>query len=120
MSIQLQQPTLSGITLLRKVRDLPGPGSLPLLGNALQMDTQKLHLIMEEWAQQYGPIYKVKIGSQAGVVISDPELNNQILRARSNTYRRMGTIAPVLQEIGAHGVFSAEGEEWRQQRKLAT
>ena len=49
----------------------------------------------------------------------DPEINNQILRARPDTYRRGGTIKPTFKEMGTHGVFSAEGEEWKQQRRLA-
>jgi hypothetical protein len=44
MRTQPHQPILGGVTPLRKLRDLPGPRGWPLLGNSLQVDTQKLHL----------------------------------------------------------------------------
>lgn len=103
----------------RTVRDLPGPRGLPLLGNALQLDTQKLHLILEGWARRYGPLYTFRLGPKRVVVIADAELNNQILRARPDTYRRTSAVESIFKELGLHGVFSAEGEEWRQQRRLA-
>ena len=40
---------------------LPGPKGLPILVNLLQIDLQKLHLILEEWSDLYGEIYKFKI-----------------------------------------------------------
>ncbi len=90
-----------------------------MLGNALQLDIPRLHLILEEWVRAYGPLYKIGLGSRPVVVCADPALNNQILRARPDTFRRIGTVAPVFRELGAHGVFSAEGEEWQVQRRLA-
>jgi cytochrome P450 len=53
------------------------------------------------------------------VVVADPVLADQVLRARPDTYRRIANVAPVLREIGAAGVFSAEGAAWRAQRRLA-
>lgn len=118
MNLNLQSAPI-GVTQLRTLRDLPGPRGLPFLGNALQLDTQRIHLILEDWVNDYGPIYKIGVGPRPAVVIADPELNNQILRARPDTYRRGGTIKPTFKEMGTHGVFSAEGEEWKAQRRLA-
>lgn len=115
MTINLNPPTILSMTTLR---ELPGPRRLPLLGNALQLETQKLHLILEGWVKTYGPIYQINLGGKPGVVIADPELNNQILRARPDTYRRMGAIEPVFKEMGSYGVFAAEGDDWKEQRRL--
>lgn len=119
MSMNLSQSTASNPAQPRTLRDLPGPRGLPFLGNALQLDIPRLHLILEKWAATYGPLYKIGLGPRPVVVCADPALNNQILRARPDTFRRNGAVEPVFRELGAHGVFSAEGEEWQVQRRLA-
>ena len=93
---------------------------LPVLGNIHQLDVTKLHLILERWAAQYGPVYLFRMGSAPVVVLSDPKWSDQVLRARPETFTRDFAIAPIFSEIGAKGVFSAEGDAWRAQRRLAT
>src|SRR5580704_3491247 len=107
------------IVAKRALDDLPGPRGLPLLGNIHQLDLTKLHLILERWAAQYGPVYLFKMGSARVVALSDPKWCDQVLRARPETFIRHSGIAPVASEIGADGVFSAEGDAWRPQRRLA-
>jgi cytochrome P450 len=99
---------------------LPGPKGLPLLGNLLQIDLRKLHLILEEWADVYGGIYQFRLANKPVVAISDSELIQQILRDRPQTYRRVGAIERISKELGTHGVFAAEGEQWQRQRALTT
>jgi len=103
----------------RTLDDLPGPRGLPFLGNIHQLDLTKLHLILERWAAQYGPVYLFKMGFARAVVLSDPKWCDQVLRARPETFTRDSGIAPVASEMGLDGVFSAEGDAWRPQRRLA-
>jgi cytochrome P450/nitrite reductase/ring-hydroxylating ferredoxin subunit len=102
----------------RRVEDLPGPWPLPLIGNLLQLDLGRLHEILEDWARQYGPVYTYRMGRTPVVAISAPVLSEQVLRARPETFRRLRNVQPVFKEAGVDGVFSAEGEEWRAQRRL--
>jgi cytochrome P450 len=97
---------------------LPGPTGLPILGNLLQIDLQKLHSILEDWSDIYGDIYKFKISHKNVVAISDPALIQNILRDRPQTYRRVSSIERVARELGIHGVFTAEGKQWQRQRLL--
>ena len=103
----------------RTLDDLPGPRGLPFLGNFHQLALTKLHLILERWAAQYGPVYLFRKGTARAVVLSDPKWCDQVLRARPETFTRDSGIAPVASEMGLDGVFSAEGDAWRQQRRLA-
>jgi cytochrome P450 len=102
------------------VRTLPGPRALPVIGNLHQIEVSRLHLVLEGWARTYGPAYRVALGRRPAVVLSDPALIGGVLRDRPSDFRRVRTLAPILTELGMLGVFGAEGEAWRPQRRLAT
>lgn len=113
-------PTGPSVALgVRTLDDLAGPKGLPLLGNFLQLDVATRHLILERWAAQYGRVYVFRVGSKPVVVLSDPKWCDQVLRARPEIFTRASQLAPVFSELGIDGVFSAEGDAWRMQRRLA-
>jgi cytochrome P450 len=101
------------------VRDLPGPRRLPLLGNILQLDLPRIHQVLERWAREFGPVYRFYMGPRPVLVVAGPDLVAEVLRRRPETYRKIENLEPIFRELGAAGVFSAEGREWRPQRKLA-
>jgi cytochrome P450 len=103
----------------RTLDDLPGPRGLPLLGNALDLDLKRLHAIFEAWAKTYGPMYVMRLGTRKVLVLSDPKLVEPMFKARPDTYRRPTQVERVFEEMLVPGVFSAEGDEWRAQRRLA-
>jgi cytochrome P450 len=102
----------------RTVSQLPGPKGLPMLGNLLQLDLLKLHTILEGWSDLYGDMYTFKIINRPVVAIGDATLIQGILRDRPQTYRRLSSLEQIARELGTHGVFSAEGEQWQRQRQL--
>jgi cytochrome P450/nitrite reductase/ring-hydroxylating ferredoxin subunit len=103
----------------RKLDDLPGPRPLPLIGNLHQLKPKKVHLVLEEWAKQYGPMYRFRMGSTQILALTDPTLAAQVLLARPDTFRRPKNGTAVVKELGIEGVFFAEGKAWRPQRKLS-
>jgi len=102
----------------RNPRELPGPRALPLVGNLHQLDPKSIHLILEGWAARYGSAYTFRMGRARAIAISDPRLIDHVLRDRPEAFRRPGTLDRILVEIGIRGVFNAEGDVWRPQRKL--
>ena len=102
----------------RRLEDLPGPRGLPLLGNLLQLDIEHAHTIMEKWADEHGDFYRIRLGHTDGVAISAPELIDRILKDRPGGFTRIGIMRDAFLDIGLNGVFSAEGVDWRRQRKL--
>jgi len=115
----LSRDAALGTTARRTLDDLPGPKGLPVIGNSLQIGIQNFHRVQETWAAEYGPLYVYRLGPNRILGVADPQLNETILRARPETYRRASNVEPVFREMGVDGVFSAEGAAWRPQRRLA-
>ena len=103
---------------LRRIEDLPRPRGLPLLGNVLQLDPPRLHLQLEEWAQAMGPTYRVAAAHRQFLVVCEMDAIHRVLRHRPDGFGRMRSYEPAAIEMGFNGVFSAEGEPWRRQRRV--
>jgi cytochrome P450 len=108
------------MTALREISDLPGPRGLPLLGNAHRLRPVELHSTAEEWCERYGPIFCFALGRRRYVVIGDGDVINTVLRDRPDGFKRWREVLTNTKELtGTFGVFHAEGQDWRQQRRLA-
>jgi cytochrome P450 len=103
----------------KRVRDLPGPRGLPLIGNLLQIDLRRFHTLLEGWAAVHGDVYQLRLGPRRALVLSEREAADHALRARPETFRRIHTFEAVAAELGMVGVFTAEGDAWRPLRRLA-
>ena len=82
------------------------------------MKVPRLHLQLEGWAKTYGDIYRLKMAKQDVVVITKAEDIAAVLRARPETWSRPANFASIARESTAFGVFAAEGDEWRRQRRM--
>jgi len=112
----------------RSISELPGPRGLPLIGSAHKLvPVSRSHLAFEQWGQQYGPIFRVKIGPRLVVGINDGDEINAILRERPAGFRRWTDVWQVIREVNEAvpemrgtppSVFAAEGDEWKRQRRL--
>jgi cytochrome P450 len=97
---------------------LAGPSAWPLLGNLPQLDLPHLHAQLERWAAAHGPLYRLRLGRRQVLVLAQPELIAGVLRARPEGWRRLQTMQAAIVEIGGRGLFAAEGDDWRVQRRL--
>jgi len=104
---------------LREMNDLPGPPSLPLVGNAFQVDRDLIHQNVEQWARRYGPLFRAYFGPTSVLVVADHELIGAILRARPDDFNRSERLAIISRDMNLKlGLFAAEGEAWRHQRRM--
>jgi len=106
-------------TRLRQFDDLPGPRTIPVFGNLLQIESTRLHLQLEQWCEEFGPIFKLQLGQRRVVVVGDHELIATALRDRPDGFRRTSKLEEVWTEMGMlGGLFGANGDTWRRQRRM--
>lgn len=102
----------------KNIGDLPGPKSRPLLGNVREIRARPLHHVLEDWGREFGRLYRFRIMRKEMLATSDRDMIAALLRDRPDMMRRSSRTAEMLNEIGTRGLFTAEGEDWRRQRKL--
>jgi hypothetical protein len=64
----------------------PGPPTLPLIGNLHLMPKEKPHLQFQKWAEEYGPVYSLILGTKVMVVLSSDQAVKDLLDKRSGIY----------------------------------
>jgi cytochrome P450 len=89
-----------------------------VLGNALQLDASRIHHVVEGWARQYGDFFCFRLGARKVLAIADPHAINAVLKDRPDTFHRTPRLVSIGREVGLTGVLFANGEAWRQQRRM--
>jgi cytochrome P450 len=102
----------------RYIRDLPGPPRLPVVGSAWRVRRDKLHQTLEQWNLEYGDVFRLRMARQEFVVIANPETITTVLRDRPDGFKRRRRLEETARELGFGGVFSANGEAWKRQRRM--
>ena len=99
------------------------PGALPLLGH--------FHLIgslgrmvdqLEEWADHYGRekgCFEITMpGGRRTLVICRQDRALEVYKRRPRLVYRVGELREAGNSIGAYGLFTAEGSDWKAERKV--
>ncbi len=100
------------------LRRLPGPAGHPVLGNLRDLPVDSFVSTISRWAKRYGPVYRCRLLHRPLVVISDPAQIQDLLRRRPREVRRISDFERILGKFDVGGVFAAEGDDWRRQRRL--
>jgi cytochrome P450 len=97
---------------------LPGPPPMPVIGNMGAIDSMHFHRTLEDWARQHGPLYQFRMMNRHFLATARRADISAILHNRPDQWRRTRRTTEMLEEAASRGVFTAEGDEWRRQRKL--
>ncbi|XP_050986535.1 steroid 21-hydroxylase isoform X2 [Labeo rohita] len=100
---------------------LPGPPSLPFLGNMLDLAQEHLPIHLTSLAQRYGNIYRLNFGNTTMVVLNSSEIIREALIKKwsdfaGRPYSYTGDIVSGGGRTISLGDFS---EEWKAQRRVA-
>ncbi|KAL1710409.1 cytochrome P450 [Schizophyllum commune] len=103
----------------------PGPPTIPVLGNILQVPTKDVFQRFTEWARDFGEIYSLKVGPSTIVVLSSPAALRDVLDKQSayTSDRPPHPIADVSFMISNdHQIQSdavVDADRWRGLRKVS-
>ncbi|KAH7146631.1 cytochrome P450 [Dactylonectria estremocensis] len=98
----------------------PGPPTLPLLGNIHLMPTRDAHLQFRKWADEYGPVYSLILGTKTLIVLSSDHAVKDLLDRKSSLYshRPEMYVGQTLASGGLRLLMMGYGPTWRSFRKL--
>lgn len=102
------------------IKDLPSPKGSLILGNLKEFKENEVHLILEKWIKDVGPVLKVNLAGKKIFVSGDAELNSAILKSRPNKFRRLSNMDEIMSEAGVVSVLNTEGDQWRDHRKYTS
>jgi hypothetical protein len=64
----------------------PGPPTLPIVGNLHQIPSEKRYLQFQKWAEEYGPVYSLMLGSKVMIVLSSDVVIKDLVDKRGAIY----------------------------------
>ncbi|XP_036441698.1 cytochrome P450 1A1 [Colossoma macropomum] len=99
---------------------LPGPQSLPIIGNVLELG-QNPHLSLTAMSKRYGPVFQIRIGMRPVLVLSGGEAVRQALIKQGEEFAgRPDLYSLRIVNDGKSLAFSTDQVGvWRTRRKLA-
>ncbi|KAK9268837.1 hypothetical protein L1049_000601 [Liquidambar formosana] len=100
----------------------PGPLSLPIFGNWLQVGNDLNHRLLAAMSRTYGPVFLLRLGSKNLAVVSDPELASQVLHTQGVEFgsRPRNVVFDIFTGNGQDMVFTIYGDHWRKMRRIMT
>ncbi|XP_074120711.1 cytochrome P450 2J2-like [Sminthopsis crassicaudata] len=97
----------------------PGPPSLPILGNFLQMDFKKPQVTLQKFVQKYGNILSMHVGSQIFVTVTGLPLIKEVLVNQGDIFIDRPQLPIHLHIFKSFGLIMSNGQLWKQQRRFA-
>ncbi|KAM4706969.1 cytochrome P450 1A1-like [Discoglossus pictus] len=114
----------STIFFIRKLRkssrfNLPGPWTLPIVGNFFQLGDQ-IHISLTEMRKRYGDVYLIKLGMMPVVVVSGMDTVKKVLIKQGEHFAdRPNIYSFSLLSDGKSMTFSEKyGENWKIHKKI--
>ncbi|KAG9324836.1 hypothetical protein KVV02_001581 [Mortierella alpina] len=104
--------------------DIKGPPGWPLVGNLLEeVGSPPNQLLQRQVAnhEKYGSIYSFTIPGVGRIInILDPAMVDHMLRGNFWAYEKGPDSKMAFEPLLGKGIFTADGEHWKWQRKLAS
>ncbi|XP_040298476.1 cytochrome P450 2G1-like [Bufo bufo] len=97
----------------------PGPTPLPLLGNILQLNMNKLPQSLLKLAKRYGDVFTVYLGPRRVVILHGCDAVKEALIDNAHVFSKRGKVPAASLIFKDFGVILSNGERWRQLRRFS-
>ncbi|KAF4119664.1 3-hydroxyphenylacetate 6-hydroxylase [Geosmithia morbida] len=107
-----------------RIKNLPGPRGIPVVGNLLQQRREALGAaeVYRQWAQTYGPVFQIQLGNVTAVVVNSVEAARHLFVGQ-RTAVNSRPIFHVFHKQVSRAVTSIGTSPWdescKQRRKVA-
>ncbi|CAI5764458.1 cytochrome P450 2C19-like isoform X1 [Podarcis lilfordi] len=97
----------------------PGPPPLPIVGNALQLKTNNLAQVLQEFGEKYGSVFTMYFGAERVVVLHGYDAVKEALIDRGDEFAARGRLPLADDVYKGLGIVFSNGEVWKQLRRFA-
>lgn len=101
--------------------DVPGPLGIPIFGNLFQLGAEP-YLSFCKWAERFGDVVRIKLGSRTVIVLNGTRAIHQALIKQSIVFSGRPNLSGFLSAIEINGgsvAFSSYDESWKIHRRIA-
>lgn len=96
----------------------PGPKGWPLLGNLPAIARDRL-AFFTDIAQRYGDVVGLRLGMKAAVLVSSPELIEQVFVKQHENFKKFSFFWRQVTAIFGNGLLTSEGRAWQRHRRMS-
>ncbi|NXN61273.1 CP2H2 protein, partial [Rynchops niger] len=97
----------------------PGPITLPIVGNILQLNLWNLPESLKKLSKKYGPVFTIYLGPQKVVVLHGYDVVKEALIDQADAFSGRGNLPLLRKLFQGTGIVTSNGETWRQLRRFA-
>ncbi|XP_008937371.1 PREDICTED: cytochrome P450 2H1-like isoform X3 [Merops nubicus] len=106
-------------SILQKQKQPPGPITLPIVGNILQVNPRNMPESFKEMSKKYGSVFTVKLGPQKAVVLYGYDVVKEALIDQADDFSGRGKLPLIEKLFQGSGIVTSNGETWKQLRRFA-
>ncbi|XP_074010724.1 cytochrome P450 2H1-like isoform X2 [Numenius arquata] len=102
----------------QKGKQPPGPITLPLVGNILQLNPWNLPESLKKLSEKYGPVFTIYLGPQKVVVLHGYDAVKEALIDQADDFSGRGNLPLLKKLFQGTGIVTSNGETWKQLRRF--
>ncbi|KAL1776187.1 cytochrome P450 2J3-like [Sigmodon hispidus] len=96
----------------------PGPRRLPFVGNMLQIDFEKPHLVVQQLVKKYGNVISLDFGITSSLIISSLPLIKEAFTHLDENFLSRPKF-PIQKHIfNENGLIFSSGQPWKERRRF--
>ncbi|XP_009817833.1 cytochrome P450 2H1 isoform X3 [Gavia stellata] len=106
-------------SISQKEKQPPGPITLPIVGNILQLNPWNLPESLRKLSKKYGPVFTIYLGPQKVVVLYGYDVVKEALIDQADDFSGRGNLPLLKKLFQGTGIVTSNGETWKQLRRFA-